>query len=291
MSRLQLPQLNITENDNGLLTGISHGPCIFDERSPTNHPHCHNCYELCLVFAGSGSFVHGDQQMALGVGDVFVANPSVIHEISSFTSFDLELVFYQFTIAAGSTGLLHRFVRQHMLLAPKRTELLELLKLIDRYLGMPEKKQWTARLVSQLLLECIDALTLEKPEESDQAPVLRDEVSRATAYIRQQLPQPTSVAEIAQAAGISARRLQELFREELGKTIVQWTNTERMRRAADLLLMGYRVHEVTDRMAINSATQFTRIFKQYHGISPKQYQLQHAPHAGRYRTRHELHRD
>jgi AraC-like DNA-binding protein/mannose-6-phosphate isomerase-like protein (cupin superfamily) len=74
--------------------------CAFD-RIPTNRPHLHrDFYELCYVLSGSGTYLHGLDRFDLRPGCLFVADPDVVHEISSWETRDLELVFFRLVLSA-----------------------------------------------------------------------------------------------------------------------------------------------------------------------------------------------
>jgi AraC-like DNA-binding protein/mannose-6-phosphate isomerase-like protein (cupin superfamily) len=291
-ARLSLPRLSMRE-DFGTwhLHGQSCGSCAFDAASPTNHPHYHTCYELCLVFAGSGRFAHGDDAYDIRAGDVFVADPGVLHEISSFETLDLDLVFFQFELVdkrgrgEECDAGIGSFALEHRTVASKQEHLLHLLSAINAHMTHPGRRHWLKPMARQLLLEALESLAeraLFASEEGEDG--LARTVERAAEYIRLRARERIRLDEVAEVCGTSVRNLQLLFRQQLESTVIGHVNTERMRVAANDLLMGYRVGEVAERVGVPSPEQFSRLFKKHHGISPKRYQMERSPGRAGYGT-------
>lgn len=56
--------------------------CIFNQDTPSNSRHYHNCYELCSVTEGIGYFWREEERFEAKKGDVFIADPDAVHEIA-----------------------------------------------------------------------------------------------------------------------------------------------------------------------------------------------------------------
>ena len=67
-----------------------------------------------------------------------------------------------------------------------------------------------------------------------------------------------------------------LFKKRTGSTIVHYRNMKRMEYAAQLLTdWNYSVSDVADRVNISCLSYFSKEFKKYFGITPKEYQKLH----------------
>ena len=80
-----------------------------------------------------------------------------------------------------------------------------------------------------------------------------------------------SSEELAEMVGLSVSHFRTLFKQTTGYTVVQYKNYLRVSRARDLLLMrNCSVAEVAEMVGIPDLFYFSRLFKQYIGISPSQ---------------------
>jgi len=267
----------------------SGGVCRFDEY-PTNHLHTHHGYhELCLVLDGSGIFRHGIAQYPLKRGTVFLSELDTPHEISSFSTRDLHLVFFCLTITPTAVPLtsgaldriVHRFVGGHAASSPNGDRLAAYLGLIC---GSAEGGFAAVRRRESSLLFVMDALDMltssvgasELPQPDPANP---DPVQRAIAFIEANLGRQFSVCEVADACFCSERHLRRVFRLATGKTVLDAANERRMLQAGQRLLMRFTVAQVAEMFGIGSPAHFSRLFRRYNGMSPKRFQMQHAPKA------------
>ena len=64
-----------------------------------------------------------------------------------------------------------------------------------------------------------------------------------------------------------------LFKKDMGVSIFSYLNELRMKRAAELLLQrsDRYIKEIAAEVGIDDPFYFTRRFKEYYGVSPKEY--------------------
>jgi transcriptional regulator GlxA family with amidase domain len=97
---------------------------------------------------------------------------------------------------------------------------------------------------------------------------------RAIDYCHRHLDAPPAVCEIAEAAGLSVRRLQEVFRTHLGTTPLSYSRRARLGAAHDDLVAiasGTATGSVTDVAIRRGFTHLSRFAQQYriaYGCSP-----------------------
>jgi AraC-like DNA-binding protein len=260
--------------------------CRFD-RYPTNHAHVHETYhELCLVLAGSGEFAHGNERIPLSPGAIFFSEKDTPHEISSFVSRNLALVFVHLTI--DTTGLplsadpydrvIDRFVRGHTLATGGCRDLEVYFDLAVRGNRSSFDSVRRAEAGKLFVLEALDRLATV-PEKGTTSPVSAelDPAARAIAYIDANLNHCPSVDCIARACFCSPRHLRRLFRAKTGKTILATVNERRVKLAAQQLLMRFTVSQVAESLGFESLAHFSRLFKRYHGMNAKEFQMRCAP--------------
>ena len=97
-------------------------------------------------------------------------------------------------------------------------------------------------------------------------------VEKAVLFIDTDLSQDLSLRSIAESLNISAGYLSTLFRQETGKTVTDFVNEKRAVYAAGLLQgSALQVQTVAQYCGIPDVNYFTKIFKRYHGVTPREY--------------------
>lgn len=85
--------------------------------------------------------------------------------------------------------------------------------------------------------------------------------------------QPLTLDEIATWAGYTPQHTNRLFKQVLGVTPLKYLMQLRMNRAASMLAENVlSVHAVGEHVGFDDPYYFSRMFRQYHGRSPQQYQ-------------------
>lgn len=71
---------------------------------------------------------------------------------------------------------------------------------------------------------------------------------------------------------LSSTYLNQLFKEEMGKTIRQYISEMRMKRAEELLSQTYEaVDEIATRCGYSNGNYFAKAFREKHDMSPTDY--------------------
>jgi AraC-like DNA-binding protein len=106
-----------------------------------------------------------------------------------------------------------------------------------------------------------------------QAPDVR-RVREAQRILLQELVSPPQIGALARRVGVSQTKLKANFKALAGETIYSFVKRSRMERAAQLLLEGAAtVSEVAYAVGYEYAANFTPVFKQHFGMSPRQWLL------------------
>lgn len=248
-------------------------------REPRNRRHRHNYYEICLVTSGHGHYDHGQESFALKTGDLFIADPHVVHEITSLETRDLALYFTSFSIDPESENIpadraIRAFERGHWVHRPKRSYLaqqFDALFELQREPTAENRLYYHDHLLRLLILQMLEALTQTQHTRTAEH-TLPVELLRAIDAIEAHIGSPFKISEIAALAGTSERTLRRRFREYFGHTIAQDIRRRRMRRAARLLAQPeWNTAEVGYQLGIQDPAQFTRMFKEELGVTPSQF--------------------
>ena len=101
-------------------------------------------------------------------------------------------------------------------------------------------------------------------------------VEKAVLFIEADLSQDLSLRAIAENLSISAGYLSSLFRQETGRTITDFVSEKRIEHAAVLLRSAsLQVQTVAQYCGIPDVNYFSKIFKRYHGMTPREYRKEH----------------
>ncbi len=109
---------------------------------------------------------------------------------------------------------------------------------------------------------------LEEAEPQKYSPVL----VKAIEFIEQNHADNFSVANLAAHCFVSESRLHHIFTEKLGVTPIKYRNQIRVERAAhDLRSSSLSIEAIAENHGFNSPTYFRETFKEYTGLTPKEY--------------------
>ena len=95
---------------------------------------------------------------------------------------------------------------------------------------------------------------------------------RAERYIWENYTRKVSLGEIARASGLSAPYFSTVFKEEMGENLSCYLNRLRVERAATLLTeTGKALNEIAVLCGFDDQSWFSKIFKNFTGISPGKF--------------------
>lgn len=252
----------------------------FDE-SPRNFVHRHTFYEPCLVMAGSGEFVHGDDCHRIRPGDLFMPEPGRWHEVSSVATRDLVVRFTQFAIvpAAGPApgdlleqSIISDFLRAHDAVRRGCAGLGHAFDLVSS--GSGDERGIARRKLDEAAMRlAVLRMLLELTTSGGSGPLHRsDVVDQAVESIRAAGAGGVRISEVASLAGVSERHLRRLFRLRLGHSVADEIWIQRIRAACALLRAPeLSVTQVAARVGIGDPARFSRVFRRVVGVSPSEF--------------------
>ena len=98
-----------------------------------------------------------------------------------------------------------------------------------------------------------------------------DAVVRARAYIEEAYAANVSLADLADAAGVSRYHLIRVFSDETGLTPHRYLQAVRANRARDFLAAGVDPAEAAARAGFSDQAHMGRVYKSFYGITPGRY--------------------
>lgn len=100
-----------------------------------------------------------------------------------------------------------------------------------------------------------------------------EEIAKAVYYICNNYQNSfLSVEMVAEEAGVSVTRLNELFKIKLNTTAGKFLTKQRMEKAGELLEEGIEsITKISEYVGYNSTAYFSKAFRKYYGVSPMEW--------------------
>ena len=139
------------------------------------------------------------------------------------------------------------------------------------------KDLFVSLLLRELLVRLLEAETHARSLWEAAATRTKYPLSAVITHIRKNLDHKLSVKDLSRLAYMSESAFYQAFRSEVGRTPVEFINDERMALAENLLRdPRQNIRQVAMRCGYNSVSYFSRIFRDYHAMSPGAFQSTHA---------------
>ena len=113
-------------------------------------------------------------------------------------------------------------------------------------------------------MNALEAVLLECDRQNPLAATSRydDRIRRTMDYLERNIARKITLADIADAVGLSPSRLAHLFREQTGQTPQQYLEGIRMQRASELLRRTrFSIKQIADAVGYDSQFYFSQRFK------------------------------
>lgn len=185
---------------------------------------------------------------------------------------------------AGDTGpvalLRHRFL--HDVSVPAHGSLVASLEAPASLLALagsltrdppaaPEARRlWYRAKSLEMLSAFVQLLSLPEAMDGPQTQELA-RVHRACELLRERYAEHWPPGLLARTVGLSEKRLQQLMRDSMGRSVHAYLTDLRLARASDLLRGGMSVTQAAGDVGISSLSHFSKIFKARYGVSPRSW--------------------
>lgn len=131
----------------------------------------------------------------------------------------------------------------------------------------------------EVIKECVSVLLslfarvyFEEKAEALTLEYNRNSVLHCIEYIKNHLDEDITLTEIARRSAMSKTCFCSIFSSITGTSFKQFLNSCRIKKAAELILAGEKISNVSILCGYNDLSTFYRNFKKQIGISPTQYQ-------------------
>lgn len=244
-----------------------------------NRPHTHSFHEVCLAYAGSGTFTVDGEEHPVAAGDLFIARPGQVHRIVSHSEDGLGIAFWGFALQAAdvpatSPGWWHGLLRRDRpAVSTSLGSLPVLVPALAAEAAAPRSgvDAQVRALGAALVIETARAFAA--PED---LAVALDPGARTTSavaamqrYLADNLERPLQVQDVAATAHLSTRHAARLFARETGESVMGALRRLRLERAAHRLLESEEpVVQVARACGYGEVRAFITAFRLRYGQPP-----------------------
>ncbi len=253
----------------------------------------HERLELFIPLDGPARFRMGDDELALGQGDLLVVDNLKLHHVVDFEGFDTRVIVIsflpEFVYSLGSPSHDYAFLlpfysrvdgRPHIVragskaFAPAQDALG---RLLGCYFGDDEPrirragcKAWLLALLFELARHFQTAAWMRWEFLRQQQRSLR--LKHLFEHIRAHYPEKLSVEAAARLTGMSTAQLGRTFKKVAGMTLVAYLNHVRLANAARLLTeTDDSIAEIASEVGFADQSYFDKRFKRAFGQAPREF--------------------
>ena len=245
--------------------------------------HWHEELEVIFVAAGTLKLQIPGGEYLLQEGSLVVLNGNVLHSLSGHPAGALRsMVFSPFLITGGADTVFYKnYVRARLACpdfsvwqAEPGTDVKRFSAAFSAMETDSFAYEFTVREnLSQLLLHCyaqlLPRLSAQKPAKN--ADTVR--IEQMLQYMQASYAEPITLADIAQAAGLSERECLRCFRRTIGDSPVQYLLKYRLMQGAALLRASpaASIAEVSAACGFDSPSYFSKQFRRFYQRPPREY--------------------
>lgn len=254
----------------------------------TSHPHGHDFY-LCILFTkGTGVHVVDFTSYRIKPGTVFMLNPGQFHswklskDIAGYVFFHTPEFYnlhftskrinhYPFFNAAQNTPVVYlETYRAAMERSFKR--ILNEYRKTDSALKFPT----LLALIDLLYLDLTSLYLAAGPEPGNASPVYLQKIAQLNQLIDTHFLKHKSAGEYAELMHISAKHLNRICREILGKTTTDLIAERTVLEAKRMLIHSEKsTKEIAAILGFNDPSYFMRLFKKHSNLTPAAFVKSH----------------
>lgn len=103
----------------------------------------------------------------------------------------------------------------------------------------------------------------------------KNSLNAVVSYINQHIVEPIDIDQLCRIACMSRTKFFEQFKSHLGCSPSVYQLQIRLTKAAQLIKAGKQITHTCFELGFSNASHFSRAFKSFYGLSPKQYQQRH----------------
>ena len=243
----------------------------------TNPSHWHEHIELHYFFNTTAKIFCEDETYDAQIGDLVIINRNQMHHNEGAGSFLFHIDLLPFWGKALPEKIMFQnFIRQDETIKEIYS------KILEEYETQQEGYETVIRGLTYILLAYLMRNYLQNKTESDRYFRTKNKdqlIEMITRYIAKNYFTTLRTSMLAEKFHLSKQYFCSFFKSQTGQSVTSYINQCRVDKAVVLLKStNHSITEIANSVGYDDSNYFSRIFKQYMGMSPKQYKLTIAQH-------------
>lgn len=235
-------------------------------------PHTHNHTELFFIVSGKGQFLIQDQFFPVGINNLVIINPNVLHTEDSLNAQPLEYIVLgidgiELANDENSNGQFS--ILDHM-------ESVEISGCLRNILREMEQKNTGYEDVCQaymeiLIIRLMRSTTLSVPSEPQISSGNR-QCAAVRRYIDLHFKEPLTLEQLAEESHMNKYYLSHSFKREYGTSPINYMISRRIEESKYLLAeTDLSMTQIAQLLGFSSLSYFSQVFRRTQSVSPLEY--------------------
>lgn len=235
-------------------------------------PHTHSHTELFFIVSGKGQFLIQDQIFPVGINNLVIINPNVLHTEDSLNAQPLEYIVLgiegiELANDENSNGQFS--ILDHM-------ESVEISGCLRNILREMEQKNTGYEDVCQaymeiLIIRLMRSTTLSVPSEPQISSGNR-QCAAVRRYIDLHFKEPLTLEQLAEESHMNKYYLSHAFKREYGTSPINYMISRRIEESKYLLAeTDLSMTQIAQLLGFSSLSYFSQVFRRTQSVSPLEY--------------------
>jgi len=241
--------------------------------------HVHSTYSIGYLNSGQTTFELEGEPHTATAGQMVLIGPDVVHACNP--DLDSGMAYHMFYVEGVWLENIGREVFGRDIGRPVfKSPVIEDISLLQGWQDLHQSiVEGAGRLHKEtLLIQTVGDLLLRHASlgAASESATGKEAVNRVKEYLRQRPEQKVNLDTLSEVAHLSRYHLLRVFREEVGLPPHAYHNQVRVELGKRLLTEGATIIQAALDSGFTDQSHFTRVFKQFTGATPRQYQLDHS---------------
>lgn len=231
--------------------------------------HFHDYYAFIYILSGERNYRNNNSVQLIGPGDFLIINPNEKHSCEPIGEQEFE--FYELNVRAD---FISNFTGQILEITFNNSVIHEE-TIVNEFLGFIEifRKEKIDSVIEDCLCYFINTLIQEYSYDTMQETEKIQYVQGVCEYIDLHFSEDILLDTLAKCTDISKYHLLRTFVKEKGMTPHEYLDNVRVQNARIMLEQGISSMETAVAVGYYDQSHFSKVFKKYTGLTPRQYQL------------------
>lgn len=228
--------------------------------------HKHDFWEFTLVVKGCSKELSGEKEQLITEGMMVSHKPMEYHRTQQYGDSEIEFMVIAVELAGDDVGF---FADKVFHLLPSQISLFKtaaqaLSKYYSGY-GSEKNLQKGISVFEGLLCDLVISAEIEQEKQMD------PRYMEIVEIINRNYEKKLTLSELAQECNMSISLMKKIFAKNSDCGIMAYFSKIKVRRATELLDLGYDIDEVTKMLSYSSPEYFIYCFKRETGMTPLRY--------------------